>query len=312
MLENLFCISRNHRNRFYDNCLTILKIRFSMTLHYVSEHLGCGVYATKETSLFFLRDISAGETVTRNYLDYTLLVFLYDGEVEITYGIDGKLDLKAGNVFLLPKNLEINITAGKSDAKALLCKFNTDIKMCSMYSLKQLEKYIPENNEKRIYCLPFDERIDSFVNLVVMSLSDGLSCTHYHQIKREELFMYFRAGYTREELAMFFSPIIGMNIDFKDFVLTHYKQIYDVKEFAEKANMSQSTFNRRFKETFNDTALKWLLARKSESILSDIVKSDLTLSEISEKYRFSSPSYFVVFCKKHYGKTAAELRKERI
>lgn len=283
-----------------------------MTLHYVSEHLGCSVYATKETSLFFLRDIPAGETVTRNYLDYTLLVFLYDGEVEINYGIDGTLNLKAGNVFLLPKNLEIKMTAGNSDARALLCKFNTDIKMCSMYSLKQLDKYVPENQEKRFYSLSFDERIKSFVNLIVMALSDGLSCTHYHQIKREELFMYLRAGYTREELAMFFSPIIGTNIDFKDFVLTHYKQIYDVKEFAEKANMSQSTFNRRFKETFNDTALHWLLARKSESILNDIVKGDLSFAEISEKYRFSSPSYFVAFCKKHYGKTAAELRKNGV
>lgn len=283
-----------------------------MTLHYVSEHLGCSVYATKETSLFFLRDIPAGETETRNYLDYTLLVFLYDGEVEINYGIDGTLNLKAGNVFLLPKNLEIKMTAGKSEARALLCKFNTDIKMCSMYSLKQLDKYVPENQEKRFYSLSFDERIESFVNLIVMALSDGLSCTHYHQIKREELFMYLRAGYTREELAMFFSPIIGTNIDFKDFVLTHYKQIYDVKEFAEKANMSQSTFNRRFKETFNDTALHWLLARKSESILNDIVKSDLSFAEISEKYRFSSPSYFVAFCKKHYGKTAAELRKNGV
>lgn len=283
-----------------------------MTLHYVSEHLGCSVYATKETSLFFLRDIPAGETVTRDYLDFTLLVFLYDGEVEINYGIDGKLNLKAGNVFLLPKNLEITITAGKSDAKVLLCKFNTEIKMCSMYSIKQLDKYVTENHCKKIYSLSFDERIKSFIKLIVMALSDGLSCTHYHQIKREELFMYLRAGYTREELAMFFSPIIGKDIEFKDFVLTHYKQIYDVKEFAEKANMSQSTFNRRFKETFNDTALKWLLARKSESILNDILKSDLSFIEISEKYHFSTPSYFVAFCKKYYGKTAAELRKDGV
>lgn len=151
-----------------------------------------------------------------------------------------------------------------------------------MYSLKQLEKFLPENLDNRMFCLPFDDRIRAFVNLTVMSLSAGLNCIHYHQIKREELFMYLRAGYTKEELAMFFSPVIGKDLDFKDFVLSHYKQIFDVKEFAEKANMSQSTFNRRFKESFNDTALQWLLARKSESILNDIVKSDLTFAEISE------------------------------
>ena len=283
-----------------------------MTLHYVNEHLGCSNYATDETSLFFLREIKPGETIVRNYLDFTLLVFLYRGDVEITYGIDSKLHLKGGNVFLLPKNLEIKVTSSDGGASALMCKFTCDIKMCSMYSLKQLEKFLPENLDNRMFCLPFDDRIRAFVNLTVMSLPAGLNCTHYHQIKREELFMYLRAGYTKEELAMFFSPILGKDLDFKDFVLTHYKQIFDVKEFAEKANMSQSTFNRRFKESFNDTALKWLLARKSESILNDIVKSDLTFAEISEKYRFSSPSYFVTFCKKHYGKTAAKLRKEGI
>lgn len=283
-----------------------------MTLHYVNEHLGCSNYATDETSLFILREIKPGETIVRNYLDFTLLVFLYSGDVEIDYGIDSKLHLKAGNVFLLPKNFEIKVTSSECGASALMCKFTCDIKMCSMYSLKQLEKFLPENLDNRMFCLPFDDRIRAFVNLTVMSLSAGLNCTHYHNIKREELFMYLRAGYTKEELAMFFSPVIGKDFDFKDFVLSHYKQIFDVKEFAEKANMSQSTFNRRFKESFNDTALKWLLARKSESILNDIVKSDLTFAEISEKYRFSSPSYFVTFCKKHYGKTAAELRREGI
>lgn len=283
-----------------------------MTLHSVNEHFGCNNYATDETSLFFLRDVKPGETIMRNYLDLTLLVFLYSGDVEIDYGIDSKLHLKAGNVFLLPKNFEIKVTSSDGGASALMCKFTCDIKMCSMYSLKQLDKFLPDNLDNRLFCLPFDDRIRAFVNLTVMSLSAGLNCTHYHQIKREELFMYLRAGYTKEELAMFFSPVLGKNLDFKDFVLTHYKQIFDVREFAQKANMSQSTFNRRFKESFNDTALKWLLARKSESILNDIVKSDLTFAEISEKYRFSSPSYFVTFCKKHYGKTAAELRREGI
>ena len=279
-------------------------------LHYVKEHLGCNIYATQETSLFFIRKIPAGEKTQRKYPDYTLLVFLLEGNIEINYGINQRLKLKAGNIFLLTKNCDINITAIENDARVLLCKFTSEIKMCSRYSLKQLEKYIPQNIGPNLFYLPFDHRIKAFVDLIEMALSEGLSCTHYHQLKRDELFIYLRAGYTKEELALFFYPVIGQDIDFKDFVLSNYKNMYDVKEFAEKANMSPSTFNRRFKEAFNDTALKWLLARKSEGILNDILKSELTFAEISEKYHFSSPAYFAAFCKKHYGKTAAELRKE--
>lgn len=279
-------------------------------LHYVKEHLGCNTYATPETSLFFIRRIPTGDTVKRNYPDYTLLVFLFEGCVEINYGTDQKLKLNTGNIFLLTKNYDIKITAIGGEARVLLCKFTSEIKMCSKYSLKQLEKYIPREIGSNLFYLPFDQRIKAFVDLTVMALSEGLNCLHYHQLKRDELFMYLRAGYTKEALALFFYPVIGQDIDFKDFVLSNYKNMYDVKEFAEKANMSPSTFNRRFKEAFNDTALKWLLARKSEGILNDILKSELTFTEISEKYHFSSPSYFAAFCKKHYGKTAAELRKE--
>lgn len=46
-----------------------------MTLHSVNEHFGCNNYATDETSLFILREIKPGETIVRNYLDFTLLVF---------------------------------------------------------------------------------------------------------------------------------------------------------------------------------------------------------------------------------------------
>lgn len=65
-------------------------------------------------------------------------------------------------------------------------------------------KNLPDNLDNRLFSLPFDDRIKSFVDLTVLALSAGLSCIHYHQIKREELFMYLRAGYTKEELAMFF------------------------------------------------------------------------------------------------------------
>ncbi len=90
------------------------------------------------------------------------------------------------------------------------------------------------------------------------------------------------------------------------------RTLFDVKEFAVRANMSLSTFNRRFKETFNDTAKNWLLLRKQEFVEHDITLSNLTFNEIAEKYSFSSTSYLVTFCKKYFGKTPNELRKEAL
>lgn len=125
-------------------------------------------------------------------------------------------------------------------------------------------------------------RLQSFFSLLVDCLKEGLGCIHYHQIKRDELFLYLRAGYTKEELALFFYPVLGQNLEFKDFVLMNSRKIFDVKDFALQANMSQSTFNRRFKETFNETAKNWLLLRKQEFVKRDVALSNLSFSEIAE------------------------------
>ena len=73
--------------------------------------------------------------------------------------------------------------------------------------------------------------------------------------------------------------------------------------------MSVSTFSRKFKEAFNDTAQHWLLARKAEAVLYDIVHTNGSFKEIAERHSFSSPAYLSNFCKQHFGKTPATLRK---
>ena len=56
--------------------------------------------------------------------------------------------------------------------------------------------------------------------------------------------------------------------------------------------MSQSTFNRRFKETFNETAKNWLLLRKQEFVKRDIL-SNLSFSEIAENISSLQPRIWI-------------------
>lgn len=161
------------------------------------------------------------------------------------------------------------------------------------FSIQQLSHFISESTCQNPYCLKLDIRLQSFFSLLVDCLKEGLGCIHYHQIKRDELFLYLRAGYTKEELALFFYPVLGQNLEFKDFVLMNSRKIFDVKNFALQANMSQSTFNRRFKETFNETAKNWLLLRKQEFVKCDIALSNLSFSEIAENISSLQPRIWV-------------------
>ena len=256
-------------------------------------------------------EIPEGYTVERRFLNTTFLVILLQGDIEIRYEIDKYFTPQLGYMFLLPRNKQITTFARKATI-LLLCSFANDLKLCSRFSIQQLSRFISEGTYQSPYCLKLDMRLQSFFSLLVDCLKEGLGCIHYHQIKRDELFLYLRAGYTKEELALFFYPVLGQNLEFKDFVLMNSRKIFDVKDFALQANMSQSTFNRRFKETFNETAKNWLLLRKQEFVKRDVALSNLSFSEIAEKYKFSSTSYLVTFCKKYFGKTPNKIRKEAI
>lgn len=282
-----------------------------MAFFYKNEHISCTNYAEGFSKIFSLMEISEGAVVERRHLDTTFLVIVLEGDIEVRYGIDKHFSPRPGYMFLLPKNEQVTTYAQKSST-LLLCSFVSDLKLCSRFSIQQLSHCVMGNVAKSPYCLKLDIRIQRFLPLLISCLREGLGCVHYHQIKRDELFLYLRAGYTKKELALFFYPILGKDMEFKDFILMNSRTLFDVKEFAVQANMSLSTFNRRFKETFNDTAKNWLLLRKQEFVKHDITLSNLTFNEIAEKYNFSSTSYLVTFCKKYFGKTPNELRKEAL
>lgn len=282
-----------------------------MTLLCKNEHISCTNYAEEFNKVFTLMEIPEGHTVERRFLNTTFLVILLQGDIEIRYEIDKYFTPQLGYMFLLPKNKQITTFARKATT-LLLCSFTNDLKLYSRFSIQQLSHFISESTCQNPYCLKLDIRLQSFFSLLVDCLKEGLGCIHYHQIKRDELFLYLRAGYTKEELALFFYPVLGQNLEFKDFVLMNSRKIFDVKSFALQANMSLSTFNRRFKETFNETAKNWLLLRKQEFVKRDVALSNLSFSEIAEKYKFSSTSYLDTFCKKYFGKTPKEIRKEAV
>ena len=281
-----------------------------MELYYKSEHLSCSVYSTSHTSIFKLLDCEKGVVISRKYIDETFIVFILKGKLSINYDSEHPMDVGEGNAFLLPKNLDVKAFV-LDTCSLVLCSFTSDLKLCSRFFIQELNSFLPSGSDVHFYSIKIDDRISAFLSSLIDVLNDGLGCKHFHLIKREELFLYFRAGYSKQDLALFFSPILGDNIDFKDFVLANYKKILEVKEFAGVANMSLSTFNRRFKETFNDTAKNWLMSRRAESIYNDVVMSEISFSELADKYSFSSSAYFSTYCKKTFGETALELRKEK-
>lgn len=280
-----------------------------MEIQNVLEHTSCCNYVRESDAIFRVQNFKEGQ-----WLHYEsekpYILFLLSGKLMMVGDNCKRCSIEGGQMMLKYKKPDFCAQAEK-DGCLLMCHLSTDLNLCNRFTFQQLTDFaIPDNLGTCCHIEAVHPRIMSFLVHLGACLEDGVGCKHYHQLKRDELLIYLRVYYAKKALAVFFHPLVSQDIDFKEFVLTHYKNMHSITEFAEKANLSLSTFNRRFKEAFHTQAQKWLIARRSENILRDIVMSHLPFAEIAEKYEFSSTAYFNTFCKKHYGKTPSTLRKD--
>ena len=296
-------------------CLTIYTMETEYLKEYGAEPFPfCTVCTATTEPLFYQIDLKKGVSFNRQLLQETVLLYLQKGEMLVNYGIGRSARLVPGDLFLLPQNLKAECVMCH-DVKAFVCVMKGDgLKVCAEYSQGVLDRYMEACSERlnrnqflcSLTCVPL---LVHFFKHLSETLAAGITCLHYQTLKREEFLLYLHKCYSLEELVYFFYPIMHADTDFQNFVYANYRDIRDVQEFAEKANMSVRTFSRKFKDTFNDTASNWLTARRAEAILYDIIKTTDSFTEIATKHGFSSSAYLTNFCKQRFGRTPVTLRK---
>ena len=176
----------------------------------------------------------------------------------------------------------------------------------------QLQKYIPlgfQQEKCGITLLPIHELLFKELEVTREIMRTGMSCIHYQRIKKEMLFIELRGFYQKEDLARFFAPILGTDNDFKENVLRIYPQVETAQELIDRLNMSPSAFKRKFRETFGISARQWLIRKKEQKLIRDILMTNISIAELAEKYKFTA-NYMTTFCRKRFGKSPTELRLE--
>ena len=278
-----------------------------MSLFYKEEHTTCYDYKLPTSANFRVIHFQESSIPQAINVDRSVIIFLLKGEVVVNCNNFRNKVHKEGEIALLPRNSCCFIKVIK-ECTLISCSFVQNIDFCNRFSFQKLTEFIPKKYTYNFMFLPIKERLSEFLTLLRHCLDDKMSCGHFHELKEKELFILLRAYYPKEELAMFFFPLLGKDIDFKDFVLNNCLEVADLNEFAQRANLSIDTFKRRFKETFGETAHKWIAQRKSEFIYQDLLLTDKSFADIAHEYKLSSQSYLSAFCKKHFGKSPQEIR----
>lgn len=147
---------------------------------------------------------------------------------------------------------------------------------------------------------------------LVHVLSSNTFSREFCVLKLEELLIYLETYYDVDRLRSLFGPLLGVDIDFVNRVMSCYKASKTPDELASRLKMSRATFNRHFIASFGMTASKWLRDMKNKDLLKLILSSDSSFTEIAYDMGFSSSAYLTEYCRKHWGKTPTQLRLEGV
>lgn len=129
----------------------------------------------------------------------------------------------------------------------------------------------------------------------------------YHLLKEHELFMIMRLRYSQEELALFFRSILRPVHDLRAFVLSNYRDAHGVEDFARKANLSASTFIRRFREVFGVTVHQWLMKQREKDLCRMIANGERDVKKLAQGIGLSGSAGLYQFCRKRFGCPITEL-----
>jgi len=137
-------------------------------------------------------------------------------------------------------------------------------------------------------------------------------CRDLLSLKRKELAFVLGYYYSDYDLSSLVHPLSKYVNSFQYFVIQNYKKVKTVEELAQLGGYTLSTFRRIFNNVFHEPVYEWMLARRKEGILDDLNNSEYSISEICYKYGFESLPHFSNFCKKSFGASPRNLRRQDI
>ena len=275
-----------------------------MALFNPPEHLSCHHYATQAYTGWILvngseQQLYQGET------EYHSVLFCIQGSARLASG-DELCELQAGQMKFIPRGSSVHAALSR-DCMLLSAYFDVIDFLCDKISLQQLKElketvaYNPDPLEVR-------GAIPSMLATLKVYLQDKALCAYLHELKVKELFWNLRAYYSREELAAFLSPVLGMS-KFHNEVINAFTCNIRVADLAERVYMATSTFYKQFREEFGEPPEQWIRTQSNKQILFLIQDYDLTIGEIATRLSFGSLSSFSRYCSKNFGYAPTSLRK---
>lgn len=278
-----------------------------MSYFILSQHDNCPSYTSNKLTGFKWIEAKSGTVVKNSNAKYNRLVFLVKGKLSISYNEFSDHIFTSSQIIFLPQSADA-VTVTLEDSSLMILIYDNPSNECERLGFDSLTPF-RDHTEYSFQGLEIRAPLMAFVSLLKQYMEEGLNCGHLHELKHRELFLLLRNYYSREERARLFYPVLGVSMDFKSQVLSHYRSAHNATELAQACNLSPQIFAMRFKKEFDESPYQWMQRQKACHIRNRLAQPQVPLKEIVYEFNFTCPSHFSKYCVKYLGETPAKLRQ---
>ena len=251
-------------------------------------------------------EMEAGENIELNSKTSNHLIFVLTGGILIDFNQYVNRPISENEMFFLYKNSHFKWKA-VSKTTLILSGYNTVTFPCTsaksrvLYEIKATTKF-------QCRGIPMNEEIKTIVCQMKKYIDLGISCHHMYLLKQKEMYLVFKHFYTHEEVTQLFYTSLGSDPLFAEQVLENYLKVKTSKELACLMGYSIRTFEKLFRENFDETPYKWMQNRKAKQIQQKLMNPNIPLKQIMNEFKFATSSHFNFYCRQHLGGTPMQIR----
>jgi AraC-like DNA-binding protein len=211
----------------------------------------------------------------------------------------------ADEMVLIAKSSPIRIQM-EAYAQMLVMSFDT-LNSAEGYSELQALKPLCRDISYDFEPIPLREPLRSLMRTFVDSVRSGTDDQPLYDVVLRNFLVLLRVYYTKEEVVRLVYPIMGKEMEFKDFILQNYLHVSNLNELIEQSTLCRTTFFAKFKEEFGTTAKQWMTQQLRDRILWKIREPGVRVKELISECNFESRAQFYRYFRQQFQCTPRQL-----
>lgn len=246
-------------------------------------------------------------------------------EIELLYQLNGRSDIQIDGEKYQIQNKLLTVINSRQ-VHSIHTYSDTSMFICVHISKKLIEKYIPDIDLYRIYCIPDDIPDSQFPeylsvcrqmeDLLRLYITDKLAW----QMESEgiilqvlaQLIRHFSRKSAPDEIGLSSADRTSFNRirDVITYVEEHFREPISLQDIAGHLSLGREYFCRFFKKNMGMSFLRYLNEVRISHVYRDLEQTDAPIAEIAEKNGFHNQKLFNRTFREVYGCTPSAVRRK--